>query len=143
MQLNYLDTSELIKSCIRNDSGAQKELYNLFSSKMLSICHRYAKSKDDAEDIFQEGFLKVFENLNQVKNMDSVEWCMKRIFINEALKLYNKNKRISLFEDLSLIKPNQADGGAARQKPKFFEKDLLNMIKFGVHYYLRLRINVF
>jgi RNA polymerase sigma-70 factor, ECF subfamily len=71
---------------------------------MLSICHRYAKSKDDAEDIFQEGFLKVFENLHQVKNVDSMEWWMKRIFINEALKLYNKNKRISLVEDLSLLR---------------------------------------
>ena len=90
MQQDYLETREIIKKCIRNDSGAQKELYNLFASKMLSICHRYAKSKDDAEDIFQEGFLKVFENLHQVKNEDSIEWWMKRIFINEALKLYNK-----------------------------------------------------
>ena len=104
MRQEYLDIREIIKKCIRNDSWAQKELYNLFASKMLSICHRYAKSKDDAEDIFQEGFLKVFENLHQVKNVDSMEWWMKRIFINEALKLYNKNKRISLVEDLSLLR---------------------------------------
>lgn len=81
----------------------------MFASKMLSVCYRDAKSKDDAEDIFQEGFLRVFENLHQVKNEDSVEWWMKRIFINEALKLYNKNKRISLVEDLSLIKLRQSD----------------------------------
>jgi RNA polymerase sigma factor (sigma-70 family) len=107
LQLKYLNTRELIKKCISNDSGAQKKLYNLFASKMLSICYRYAKSKDDAEDIFQEGFLKVFENIHRIKNEDSLEWWMKRIFINEALKLYNKNKRISLVEDLSLIKPIQ------------------------------------
>jgi len=109
LQQDYLETRELIKKCIRNDSGAQKELYNLFASKMLSICHRYAKSKDDAEDIFQEGFLKVFENLYQVKNEDSMEWWMKRIFINEAYKLYNKNKKINLFEDLSILRPLSSD----------------------------------
>jgi RNA polymerase sigma factor (sigma-70 family) len=109
LQQDYLDTREIINKCIRNDSGAQKELYRLFASKMLSICHRYARSKDDAEDIFQEGFLKVFENLHQVKNEGSMEWWMKRIFINEALKLYNKNKRISLVEDLSLLRPVLSD----------------------------------
>ncbi len=98
-----MDTRELINNCISNDSGAQKKFYDLFASKMLSICHRYANSKDDAEDIFQEGFLRVFENLHQVKNADSLEWWMKKIFINEALKLYNKNKRLSLVGDLSLI----------------------------------------
>lgn len=76
---------------------------------MLSVCHRYARSKDDAEDIFQEGFLRVFENLDQVRNEDSIEWWMKKIFINEALKLYNRNKRISLVDDLSLLRPALAD----------------------------------
>jgi RNA polymerase sigma-70 factor (ECF subfamily) len=100
-----LDTRELIKKCIRNDTGAQQELYNRFAPKMLSICHRYASSKDDAEDIFQEGFLRIFENLNQLKNHDLAEWWMMKIFINEALKLYNSKKRINLVEDLSVIKP--------------------------------------
>jgi RNA polymerase sigma-70 factor (ECF subfamily) len=81
----------------------------MFASKMLSICHRYAKSKDDAEDIFQQGFLKVFENLHQVKDENALEWWMKKIFINEALKLYNKNKKISLIEDMSLVSPTLSD----------------------------------
>ena len=80
-------------------------MYNLFASRMLSVCHRYSKSKDDAEDIFQEGFLKVFENLKQVRKEDSLEWWMKKIFINEALKLYNSNKRINLVDDLSILRP--------------------------------------
>jgi RNA polymerase sigma-70 factor (ECF subfamily) len=109
LQLNYLDSRELINNCISNDSGAKKKLYNLFASKMLSICYRYANSKDDAEDIFQEGFLRVFENLHQVKNAESLEWWMKKIFINEAMKLYNKNKRISLYDDLSSVRTNKAN----------------------------------
>jgi RNA polymerase sigma-70 factor (ECF subfamily) len=105
LQLNYLNTRELINRCIRNDSGAQKELYKRFAPKMLSICHRYASSKYDAEDIFQEGFLKIFENLHQLKNYDLIEWWMKKIFINEALRLYNSRKRINLVDDLSVLRP--------------------------------------
>ncbi len=105
MQSNYLDTKELVNKCIRNNGGAQKELYDRFAPKMLSICYRYASSKDDVDDIFQEGFLKVFENLNQLKNYDLLEWWMKKIFINEALKLYNSKKRIYLVDDLSIIRP--------------------------------------
>ena len=105
MQPNYLDTKDLIVKCIRNDTGAQKELYNRFAAKMLSICYRYATSKHDAEDIFQEGFLKIFESLNQLKNYDLLEWWMKKIFINEAFKLYNSKKRLYLVDDLSHIGP--------------------------------------
>jgi RNA polymerase sigma-70 factor (ECF subfamily) len=85
LQLTNSDTRELINRCIRNETGAQKELYDRYAPKMLSICHRYVSSKDDAEDIFQEGFLKVFENLNQIRNSDLIEWWMKKIFINEVL----------------------------------------------------------
>ncbi len=101
-----MDTRGLIKKCIRNDTGAQKELYNRYAPKMISVCHRYAASIEDAEDIFQEGFLKIYENINQLKNHDLIEWWMKKIFINEALRLYNSKKRISLVEDMSVIKPS-------------------------------------
>lgn len=117
MQSNYLDTKGLIKKCISNDAGAQSEMYNRFAPKMLSVCYRYASSKNDAEDIFQEGFLKVFENLNQLKNYNLLERWMKKIFINEALKLYNNNKQIYLVDNLSLL------GGVANA-----EYDVLNRL---------------
>ena len=109
MQLTYSDIRELIRKCIRNDTGAQKELYNRFAPKMLSVCNRYASSKYDAEDIFQEGFLKIFENINQLKNYDLIEWWMKKIFVNEALKFYNNKKRDSFVDDLTLLKPASAE----------------------------------
>ena len=109
MSISFLKTKDLIKNCINNNTRAQKEFYDVFAPKMLSICHRYAKSTSDAEDIFQEGFLRVFENLHQVKDENALEWWMKKLFINEALKLYNKNKRISLIEDMSLVRPILSD----------------------------------
>jgi len=116
LELKYLDTRELIIKCIRNDTGAQMELYNRFAPKMLSICHRYTSSKDDAEDIFQEGFLKIFENLNQLKNHDLIEWWMKKIFINEALRLYNSRKRINLAGDMSVLRPVPEDAYGVSEK---------------------------
>ena len=83
------DVQKLIKDSIKKDRVAQKRLYELFASRMLSICYRYTQSSEDAQDIFQEGFLKVFENLNKLKNAESIEWWMRKIFINESLKLYH------------------------------------------------------
>ena len=91
---------ELVKKCIRGDTKAQKELYDIFAPKMLSVCNRYANNYHDARDIFQEGFLKVFENIGQLKDINALEWWMKRIFINEALKLYNRQKKIILSDSL-------------------------------------------
>jgi len=104
-----LKTKELVKKCIRGDAKAQKELYDTFAPKMLSLCHRYAKSTFDAKDIFQEGFLKVFENLKKLKDENALEWWMKKIFVNEALKLYNKNKMTSLVDYTKSVRYHQLD----------------------------------
>ena len=90
---------KLVKKCINGKTDAQKELYELFSPKMLSICYRYAKNKVDAEDIFQSGWLKIFEKLNQLKNTDLLEWWMRKIFINEALQFYKKTDKISFSDN--------------------------------------------
>ena len=95
--------AELVKCCINCDIKAQKELYDSFAPKMLSVCHRYAKSVNDAKDIFQEGFLKVFENLNQLKDTNSLEFWIRRIFVNEALRLYNNQKKWTLVEITSTL----------------------------------------
>ena len=50
----------LITGCLQNDPSSQRELYNRYSPKMLSVCYRFAQSREDAEDMLQEGFIKVF-----------------------------------------------------------------------------------
>jgi len=93
------DVSRLLQDCIAGDRDSQKELYDRFASRMLSVCLRYAGSREDALDIFQEGFLKVFENLKQLKDPKVLEWWMRKIFINEALQLYHKSRKIELFDE--------------------------------------------
>jgi len=76
---------------------------------MLSLCYRYAKNKPDAEDIFQEGFLKVYENIRQLRNTEAVEWWMKKIFVNEAFKFYKKQTGLYLVDDITLLENSISD----------------------------------
>ena len=87
---------------------------------MLGLCYRYAKNKSDAEDIFQEGFLKVFENIRQLRNPEVVEWWMKKIFINEAFKFYKKQTGLYLVDDITLLENNMSDN---------FNDDILNKME--------------
>jgi RNA polymerase sigma-70 factor (ECF subfamily) len=55
-----MDTQKLVKECIREIPAAQRQLYDHFAESMLGVCYRYTKSMDDAEDVLQDGFVKVF-----------------------------------------------------------------------------------
>lgn len=80
----------LIKKCIAGDRGAQLALYNLFSPTMLIVCLRYANDKQEAEDILQEGFIKIFVALHQYKNIGSFEGWVRKIMVNTALQRIRK-----------------------------------------------------
>ncbi len=84
------ETEEVVKLCIAGNRTAQKQLYDMFSGKMFAICLRYASNRAGAEDILQEGFIKLFNNLDKFKNIGSFEGWVKRIFINTAIEQYRK-----------------------------------------------------
>lgn len=90
MAVKDKELKRIVEGCKKGNPGDQKELYHRFASYMLSICNRYARNIMDAEDIFQEGFLKVYANIHQLKRVEAVMWWMKRIFVNEALSFYQK-----------------------------------------------------
>ena len=94
---------KIIAGCIRQNGKSQKDLYDRFAPLMLGVCYRYAKNKADAKDIFQEGFLKVFENIRQLRNTEALEWWMKRIFVNEAFTFYRKQKGLYPVDDITLF----------------------------------------
>lgn len=97
-----------MKGCIRYDKKAQQHLYDLFAPKMMGLCLRYTKNKSDAEDVFQEGFIKVYGKINQLQNIETLEWWMKKIFINEALQVLKQRKKIEFAHDyVSTDLPNQ------------------------------------
>lgn len=80
----------IIDGCVKNDRGCQKQLYCIYAPGMNSLCMRYARNTVDAKDIFQSGFLRVFENIHQLRNINSVEWWIRKIFVNEAFIFYKK-----------------------------------------------------
>ncbi len=88
-----MSEAELIKECIAGKALAQKRLYQTYSSKMMGVCLRYAGNYDEAKDVLQEGFIKLFEKLGTFSGTGSFEGWMRRIFVNTALDAYRKNKQ--------------------------------------------------
>jgi len=86
-----LDDNELIKRCNKGDRKAQKALFEEYSKKMYPVCMRYARNSEDADDILQEAFVKVFKNLKKFRKESSLYYWIKRIVINTALN-YQRSK---------------------------------------------------
>ncbi len=101
--LNLKNEEALIKGCIKEDRIYQNQLYKSCAAKMLGVCMRYAKTKEDAEDILQEGFMQVFKNIRQFKNTGTLESWMKRIFINCALQKLRDRKNQYVFIEIDII----------------------------------------
>jgi RNA polymerase sigma factor (sigma-70 family) len=91
------DTKQVIEMCRLGNPAAQKILYNTFSSRVMSICMRYCKNRPDAEDVFQEVFIRVFDKIGTFSFQGSFEGWISRIAVNTALKAI---KRRRLWMDL-------------------------------------------
>lgn len=85
------DEKQLIEACIKEDRKAQQCLYELYSKKMYVVCVRYSKSTQEAEDILQESFIKVFQNLGKFRKEAKLGSWIKRIVVNTALN-YQRSK---------------------------------------------------
>lgn len=92
---------ELISGCIKGKRSAQKALYDLYASRMFGICLRYARNRDDAEDMLQEGFIKIYSSMSSFRGQGSFEGWMKRIMVNNALNMLRKNAKAFLFSELN------------------------------------------
>ena len=85
-------TALLIEGCIRGDRQSQSQLYAMLMQKMFVVCLRYSKNKEEAEEILQEGFMKVFEFIHQYKFAGSFEGWVRKIMVNCALQKYRSKK---------------------------------------------------
>jgi RNA polymerase sigma-70 factor (ECF subfamily) len=84
---------KILKGCQAGQAQAQQMLYQLFYGKMMSVCQRYAQDREEAKDILQDGFVKVFANLSHFKSDGSLEGWVRRIMVNTAINYYHKNKK--------------------------------------------------
>jgi RNA polymerase sigma-70 factor (ECF subfamily) len=90
----------ILEGCLRNDPNAQRELYNQYSPKMLAVCYRYAHNREDAEDMLQEGFIKVFLQLRTFENRGSFEGWIRKIIVHTCINILKKNKKFNESVDL-------------------------------------------
>ncbi|MEO5571407.1 MAG: RNA polymerase sigma factor [Bacteroidia bacterium] len=89
---NILNEKDLVEQCVRHNSNAQTVLYNKYLQKMMAICLRYLKSEEDASEVLNNAFLKVFSKIKQYKSEGSLEGWIKRIVINSSLDFIRSNK---------------------------------------------------
>jgi RNA polymerase sigma factor (sigma-70 family) len=96
--LKSIDESSLITNCLLNKAWAQKELYDKYSADLYIVCKRYATDNDEAKDILQEGFIRIFTNLKQYRAEGSLIGWMKRVVVTTALNYIKKHKKEILKE---------------------------------------------
>ncbi len=79
---------------------AQEKLYRMFAPKMFGVCLRYSRDRSEAEDNLQEGFMKIFTNIDTYRYEGSFEGWMRRIMVNVALSKYRKNNILYPVENI-------------------------------------------
>ena len=84
--------SDLIVGCLEGNRRMQEELYRRFSPRMYAVCLRYAGNTEEAEDILQEGFVKVFKKLDSFRSEGSFEGWIRRIFVNTAIEHFRRKR---------------------------------------------------
>jgi RNA polymerase sigma-70 factor (ECF subfamily) len=90
----------ILVGCLQNDPSAQRELYNRYSPKMLSVCYRFGQNREDAEDMLQEGFIKIFTQIHTFQNKGAFEGWVRRIIVHTCINFLKKNKKFNENIDL-------------------------------------------
>ena len=88
--IHNLTEYELIQGCQREDAHCQRELFNRYAGKMMTVCLRYARHRAEAEDLLQDSFIKIFDNMKQFEGKGAFEGWIRRIVVNTALKSISK-----------------------------------------------------
>ena len=122
--MNY---QRLVKDCLKGYPQAQRELYKHFAEGMLAVCYRYTKSMTDAEDVLQEGFIKVYRNLHQYKSEGELGGWIRRIMVNTALNYLKQNSRYQ--SDLSFLDNTMHPVTNDNPEMQLNAKDLAEMIR--------------
>ncbi|MBK6830574.1 MAG: RNA polymerase sigma factor [Flavobacteriales bacterium] len=88
--------NELIDGCLRGERRPQQRVYELFYGKMMAVCMRYTKNTDQAKDILQDGFIKVFRSMEKFNRVGSFEGWIRRIIVNTAIDHFRRSKNAYL-----------------------------------------------
>jgi len=120
---------ELARGCVSKNPAAQKLLFERFSRKMMGVCIRYADRTDEAEDMLQNGFIRVFEKIESFRGTGSLEGWIRRIMVNESLTHLRKNKIMKINIDIDDVQFMISGNNPLTGGENLNEKDLLKMIQ--------------
>jgi RNA polymerase sigma factor (sigma-70 family) len=121
----YTD-KELIERCLENDSRAQEFFYKRFSRRMYGVCLRFARNTLEADDILQEGFIKVFSFLKDFRHDGSLEGWVRRTIVNTAINYYNSKQ--NEWNETSIDKAESYQSVTEDILDKISTADLLQLI---------------
>lgn len=92
LKLNSLNVNQLIEACLNGEANAFEQLFLMYAGKMMTVCRRYASSHSEAEDLLQEGFIRVYQNLGSFEFKGSFEGWVRRIIVNTAFRQISREK---------------------------------------------------
>lgn len=118
--------SDLIKGCIAGERKMQEELYKRFSPRMYGVCLRYAGNAEEAQDILQEGFIKVYKKLYSYRGDGSFEGWVRRIFVNTAIEHF---RRKTYQQPITEQHENSVEGKNVSVLDNLAEKDIMKLIQ--------------
>ncbi len=118
--------SEIIKGCVAGKRKYQEILYKQFSKKMFGVCLYYTKDYTEAEDVVQEGFMKIFKYVGQFSNKGSFEGWMRKIMVNTALEKFRKQHNMFA---VSSIEPYCEDLSFDDISDQISAQELMQMIQ--------------
>lgn len=116
----------LIERCLKGERPAQRELFDRFAGKMLYLCMRYASDQTEAEDMLQEGFIRVYKNLHKYKGEGAFEGWVRRVFVNTAIKYYHRVQKHTGHAPIDSAGNAEMAPGALSQ---LSEQELLKLIQ--------------
>lgn len=121
-----MEERKLIQACIDENKSAQKALYETYSAKMYFVCLRYARHDSEAQDMLQDGFIKVFDNISKFKFNGSFEGWIRRIMVNTSLNYCRK----SSFKNEQIgIEDYQDKSVSSKAISNLSEQELLKLIQ--------------
>ena len=123
-----MDEVALVNECNKGNPIAQKKLFEKFAPKMLFVCMRYCKEQEDAEDVLQDGFIKVFASLQKYKFEGSFEGWMRRIFVNCALDFLRKQKQLEMIDSINDLE-FKLEGNSVSTSESLEVEDLMKIIQ--------------
>ena len=119
--------NEIINQCQNNNSKAQKILYQKFSPWLFGVCLQYCKDRTDAEDNLQDGFIKIFNNIDKFRFEGSFEGWMRRIMVNTIIESFRKKNPVYLVD--SIEDYQIADEDVNDESAQYSAKELLEIIE--------------